>query len=409
MGRQDQSTRSTSHRKNRKPRSKPQRFFLFGLIFIVAALAISLLVIILNKENGLNIFHHDSPDFPEPIYSVMTGKEIEDATLNTSPTFCVQIPNGTDGGRPQVGLTEAAVVFEAIAEAGITRFAAVFQNPTSSAIGPVRSLRPYYLDWDTPFDCTVVHAGGSDEALYAINMGGHRDLDESLTYMWRETGTGRLWNNLFTSPADMLAFNQAKGYNTSNPKAFPRQNPDDVATLLRERNECAEAEANAADNASDNDADQSDACPAETLITDIRINFGNSTTFNTAYKYDAETNTYLRSYASGAAHEVYLCPADLTEPNTKTQCGSLIQVAPSVIVAMRVKESKMADNYHEQITTIGSGDVTIFQNGLAIQGTWSKASQSEQIVFRDTEGNEIRLTPGQVWVAAVPQYGSVKY
>ena len=96
---------------------------------------------------------------PEIIYSNFTGYEIADVTLNNSPTFCVQIPNGsTDGARPQAGLTEAGVVFEAIAETGITRFAAIFQlqdayatlpdgqktmMTTPGIIGPIRSLRPY--------------------------------------------------------------------------------------------------------------------------------------------------------------------------------------------------------------------------------------------------------------------------
>ena len=81
----------------------------------------------------------DSPlskaEFDEPPYSILTGLEVADASLNNSPVYCIQIPNGsTDGARPQAGLTDAAIVFEAIAEQGITRFAAIFQNPTVSCL-----------------------------------------------------------------------------------------------------------------------------------------------------------------------------------------------------------------------------------------------------------------------------------
>lgn len=334
-------------------------------------------------------------DYPSPVYSVMTGLEIADASLNSSPTFCVQIPNGsTDGARPQAGLTEAAVVFEAIAETGITRFAAIFQNPDTSVIGPVRSLRPYYLDWDTPFDCTVVHAGGSDEALAAIATGGQRDLDEDYSYMWREEGSNRLWNNLFTSPAKLAEFNQSKGYTSSSPQTFSRLSPNAAEQAATDLQNCL--------------ADAECETEQESAQT-ISINFGSYLNYNTRYSYDPVTNTYLRSYQTGDAHLVYHCPTDLTEPNTKSECGELVQVAPSAIAVMMVQEGTMADGYHEQISTINSGKAYIFQNGSIVEGTWQKSSQQSQIVFRNDFGEEISFTPGQLWIAAVPQFGSVDW
>ena len=160
-----QTTSKTKAKKERKPRTTGQKVFLWILILVLIFGAAGVGVFIYFAcfhNNTNNSVSSPSPDFPEPIYSSLTGEEISDASLNNSPTYCVQIPNGTDGGRPQAGLGQAAVIFEAIAERGITRFAAVFQNPTVGVIGPIRSLRSYYLDWDTPFDCTVVHAGGSD-------------------------------------------------------------------------------------------------------------------------------------------------------------------------------------------------------------------------------------------------------
>ena len=76
---------------------------------------------------------------------------------------------------------------------------------------------------------------------------------------------------------------------------------------------------------------------------------------------------------------------------------------------MVVQESKASDNYHEDITTIGSGKAYIFQNGTAIAGNWSKASVGDQIKFTDESGAEVALAPGQTFVTAVPEYGSVEY
>ena len=76
---------------------------------------------------------------------------------------------------------------------------------------------------------------------------------------------------------------------------------------------------------------------------------------------------------------------------------------------MVVKESRAADNYHKDITTVGSGDVYVFQNGTVLAGTWKKSSVAEQIKFTDKKGEEIKLAPGQTFVTAVPSYGNVEY
>jgi hypothetical protein len=127
------------------------------------------------------------------------------------------------------------------------------------------------------------------------------------------------------------------------------------------------------------------------------------------YSYDGVNNTYLRSYESGDAHNIYDCPAeDLGEKNPENVC-TLRQLAPSVVVAMMVEEKRAWDNYHEDITTIGSGKAFIFQNGGVTVGTWNKGSVGEQIKFFDESGAEIALAPGQTFVEAVPTYGSVEY
>ena len=165
----------------------------------------------------------------------------------------------------------------------------------------------------------------------------------------------------------------------------------------------------AAANPKEGDTDQ-EGKPIEAvpLVSDIAINFGNVATYNTIYKYNSETNSYARSYANGNDHLVYECPAGLDEPSTSA-CGEEIQIAPKVVIAMVVQESKASDNYHENITTHGSGTAYIFQNGEAIKCTWSKTDAKSQIEFKDADGNSIKLGTGQTWIAAVPQYGSVKY
>ena len=386
---------------------------------------ITIIIILLLAGIGVAIyfifFFHPNNDAPHTeqkqakIYSKLSGLEIKDESENSLPTYCVQIPNGADGARPQVGLDQAPVVFEAIAEAGITRFAAVFQNPTSKAIGPIRSLRSYYLDWDTPFDCTIVHAGGSTEAIEELASGNYRDLTESTEYMWRDESGYWAPNNLMTSPSLLDKFATSKGYRTSDPKVLPRLTPDDVTKILAEQAEEENKSSDEADKNSGSSDKSSDSKNTEKLAvvraSEIAVNFGTTSNFNTVYKYDKNSNTYLRSYASGEEHLIYSCAdTEKSTPAPKSDCGLAKQVAPSAVAVMMVDERLDSDGYHHVIQTIGTGVAYVFQNGTVVKGTWKKSSKTSQIEFRDSADNTVSFTPGQLWIAAVPNSGgSVKY
>lgn len=383
--------------------SKKKLFMIFGILGLVGGVSCLTAALLMPATTGFEAVFPElaSKDTSEVTYSDLTGLPLADSSLKTAPAYCIQTPNGMDGARPQAGINQAGVVFEAIAEAGITRFAAIYQNPTSAIIGPIRSLRIYYLKWDTPFDCTIVHAGGAPDAIQAVSRGGYKDLTENYTYMYRGTNGARRWNNLFTTSAYLAQMNADRNYGGSNIQGFTRMTPSDslkskVDNLAEEKLDIIKPSTGKTGN-----------LVAKTSA--IAVNFGGLPNFNVRYNYDLASNTYLRSYASGAAHEIYACPEeDLGEKNPENVC-TLTQLAPSVVAVMVVSEKRASDNYHEDITAIGSGDAYVFQNGTAIKGTWRKGADNEQIKFYDDGGIEISLAPGQTFVEAVPQYGSVEY
>lgn len=403
----DKSHLKKSGKSNKKPVEKSGKIFtILGIFCLAGGAAAGIFGAFLPSETGiLSVF----PELPSEklskdgldihYYSNLTGLELASEAEVVAPAYCIQTPNGMDGARPQAGLDEAGVVFEAIAESGITRFAAIYQNPASAIIGPIRSLRLYYLEWDAPFDCTIVHAGGAPDALQAVR--GYKDLTENYTYMYRGTNGNRRWNNLFTTSAYLAKMNADRGYGGSNIQGFARMTPADseksrIDTLVEEKLVIYAPSTG----------------KTSSLVAkapDIAVNFGGLANFNVRYNYDIKSNTYLRSYASGTAHDIYDCPAeDLGEKNPEDKC-TLKQLTPNVVVAMIVQERRASDNYHENITTTGSGEAYIFQNGIAIKGTWKKPTVGEQIKFYDVNGAEITLAPGQTFIEAVPQYGSVEY
>ena len=378
-------------------------FMIAGIIGIIGGLAMILGALFIPEKTlaGISFPTIPSEAASDKVYSKLTGEELASGAGINAPAYCIQTPNGTDGARPQAGLTQAGVVFEAIAEAGITRFAAIYQNPTSAVIGPIRSLRIYYLQWDTPFDCTIVHAGGSGDALAAVANGGYKDLTENYTYMYRGTYGSRLWNNLFTTSSYLAQFSNDSGYTTSDIKGFSRMTPEESSR--------ARVDASVAEKLVITEPATGDLSSINATVQNIALRFGGWASFNVNYAYDASTNSYKRGYESGIAHEVYECPAeDLGERNPEDVC-TLTQMSPNVVIAMVVQESKASDNYHEDIKAVGSGNVYIFQNGTAIKGEWVKGSAAEQIKFYDEDGDEIKLAPGQTFVEAIPSYGSIEY
>lgn len=390
-------------KKNKKSSKSWLVFLIVGLLGIFGGVACFLFILLAPKEEIAELSFPTIPSKEKSVryYSNLTGLEVESEADITAPAYCIQTPNGTDGGRPQSGLNEAGVIFEAIAEAGITRFAAIYQNPKTAVIGPIRSLRIYYLQWDTPFDCTIVHAGGAPDALAAVSGGGYKDLTENYAYMYRGTNSARRWNNLFTTSQNLARFSADSGYTTSNIKGFNRMTP--------EESERARIDANVTQKLVITEPTVNDTSELAAKVTNININFGGWATFNLNYQYNPQTNTYDRWYATGDEGSIYKCAdEDLGERDPEAVC-TLTQMSPAVVVGMVVQEKKQSDNYHEDITTVGSGDAYIFQNGNVIKGSWMKSSVEEQIKFFNEAGDEVKLAPGQTVIEAVPAYGGIEY
>lgn len=299
-----------------------------------------------------------APEPPQPApkyYSPLTGNLVADEAATKQAVTAAMIENSPDA-RPQSGIKDSGVVFEAIAEGGITRFMVIYQQEKPQLIGPVRSTRLYDVEWIAAFNASVAHVGGSAEALAEIRNGSYRDIDQFFNAGSYYRASDRYApHNVYTTSARLDALNTAKGYTSSTFTGFTRTDP----------------------------------APAEVPnATQVSITIS-SALYNSTYIYDKTTNTYARS--QGGA------------PHLDREAG---QITPTVIVAMRVNESTvLQDGYREVIPTIGSGAATIFQNGTATPVTWTKTSKASQITFTDAEGKDVPLVRGQTWIAAVKNNG----
>ena len=67
---------------------------------------------------------------------------------------------------------------------------------------------------------------------------------------------------------------------------------------------------------------------------------------------------------------------------------------------------KKAHLYHD---IVGTNKALIFQDGKVIEGTWTRTEVENMDVYKDTKGNEIEFTRGQIWVQLVPTENKVSY
>lgn len=72
--------------------------------------------------------------------------------------------NNLKAALPQQGNGQADIIYEVLAEGGITRMLAVYQDPSQlGLVGSVRSARQYYWEIAQGHEAVFIHAGGSPE------------------------------------------------------------------------------------------------------------------------------------------------------------------------------------------------------------------------------------------------------
>ena len=296
--------------------------------------------------------------------SKLDGAKHPASTANRNP-LAVMVENHPDA-RPHSGLDKASVVYEAIAEGGITRFMAVFGPNAPEKVGPVRSARTYYLDWALEYDAFYSHVGGNIDALDLIPQIGIKDLDQfkyGTKAYWREPQAGIATEHTMYTDLTKL-YDIAKDNDWDMKADFqPLLFKDDLAQDQR---------------------------PEAHTVT---VNFSTNT-YKVDWKYDPETNTYLREMAD-SPHKDAITGEQLTAKNVVVQ-----EVAREATIT-RINENGW------KMTTVGSGKAKIYLDGKEVEATWKKKSRDERTRFYNLDGQEIEFNPGVTWYEIVHSDTSV--
>jgi len=152
------------------------------------------------------------------IAAPLTGLPV-DKSLAGRTALGVIIENHPDA-RPQSGYNEADLVYETLAEGGITRTLAIYQSKDSKEIGPVRSARTYFVDWLSEVGGIFAHVGGNADALDMITQLNFPDLNQFAYGNYYRRSTDRYApHNVYTSSEKLYSAAKSAEYNLAKPPA----------------------------------------------------------------------------------------------------------------------------------------------------------------------------------------------
>ncbi|MBU2542587.1 DUF3048 domain-containing protein [Patescibacteria group bacterium] len=284
--------------------------------------------------------------------------------------IAIMIENHTDA-RPQSGLVDASVVYEVPVEANYTRFLAIYPSDVEiDKIGPVRSARPYYLDWLSEYgDAMYMHVGGSPDALDLIKQYNIFDVNEMTKgwYFWRSTDryaphntytSSELWNKALGDYEDYYLTTEYEGFSF---------------------NGTTEQHSN-----------------TSTLANEITVSFL-PPVYEASWKFSSSTGKYTRFQMEGTHRD---------EDGRKIKADT--------IIVQHVDYQVLDSIGRIAIDTIGKGEAEVFYDGLVFKGTWKKEDRFSRTRFYsasggDEAGEEIKLKPGKIWIEVVNGIGSLNF
>jgi len=297
---------------------------------------------------------------PEPAFAAPLTGMPRDTEAKRRPV-AVMI-NNLAPARPQSGLPHADVVWEVLAEGGITRLVAIFQSDEAydGDIGPIRSIRPYMIELAESYNAVIVHAGASNEAYGILQRQKKEHLDEitNAGAYFRRDKSRKAPHNLYSDLPNLRAGAEKREYAAD--VEIPAYRFLD---------------------------DKGDGAPAGgALEIDIRFQLKN---YIVTYRYDAEKRRYLR-FING-------------EPHTDLVSGE--QLAATNLAVLGASHKVLDKEGRIAIDLNAGGPAMLIRHGEAIECTWERDAGGVIRLMKD--GAELPFARGTVYYHIVPDPRSV--
>lgn len=357
--------------------------------------------------DGLAINPGEAKDQECPLNGAMYTKT-EQAVWVTRRPLVVMVENSPEA-RPHSGINRADIVYEAVAEGGVTRFMPIFlcdAARSSVVVAPVRSVRTYFIDWASEYGGTPLfgHVGGancSGEKLPNGNMGPCKTdpraqaIEQLVKYEWRYSTGNDL--DQFSVGAKAYIRNESRTGQSVATEHSVEGRTEKLWAVGAERG-WTNLDPEGVDWTKSfqpwkfkDDAAES----ARGAVAPIAHDFWDGyKQFDVRWDYDKTANVYKRSTGG--------------EPHYDQE--SKDQIWAKNVVVLFAKEIGPVDPLkHMLYATTGDGKALIFQDGNVIEGRWSKKSRLDRTIFTNAKGQEIQLNRGRIWISVIDTSSTVSY
>ncbi len=313
---------------------------------------------------------YDGPENP------LTGMPIEEKWVNARPV-AVMLNNLVEA-QPQQGQSQADIIYEVLAEGGITRMLGVYQTVDGvGTIGSVRSARTYYLELALGHDAVYLHAGGSPDAYEKIKAWGVTALDcVNGPYEGKAPGS-----NLFWRDSDRIRKNGKVHSVVTTGESILERFP---TYSFRQEHEA---------DYQYTQAFTDDGTPTGgTNASVVTVPYSNYKTG--VFTYDSQSKKYLVS--------------QYKKPYLDGNDGQQVAVT-NVLVLQTDCHPIKGDEAGRMSVDLASGGKGYYACGGKIEETtWSKAGRNSPFVYRTSDGAELVLGRGNSYVNVIPLSANVQ-
>jgi len=306
------------------------------------------------KEETMEPENNAEPAFTHPL----TGLACEKDLSGVRPVSIMV--NNIKASLPQEGIAQADILYECLAEGGITRLMAIITDYGDiTKIGSVRSARDYYIDYANGYDCIFFHAGGSTYAYDTMSARGtdHVDGVNGPAHLYSGTGTfirdpERL--KKYSSEHTLMIQNGAGIQNAIDYYKFRTEIKEDYTAPIQF-------------------APWGETVSGEKEAQEVSVILSNYQKVN--YTYDADSGVYLRFQYDGMPHTDSITGEQLSFTNVlllSADCGNIAG----------------DDKGRIWMETTGSSNGWYITNGTCTPITWKKDSHDSVMRYCYGKGRE---------------------
>lgn len=270
------------------------------------------------------------------------------------PVLVVKIDD-TTLAHPQDGLRDADVVYIEQVEGGLTRLAAVFSSKIPAVVGPVRSARISDIELLAQYGKVGFSYSGAQRKFLPV-------LAEANLFNLGATSYGP--NFYANDPARIAPY----------------------AMMLKAQDLLNEAATRGA---------------VPVVAKNMGWNFGDISSFATPLEsvhISWPASSYDAHWSDSEARWLLTHNGNLDTDPSGYQLGPKNIIIQIVSITDSIYKDKVG-GVTPLVATVGTGKCYILRDGTVTVGQWSRPDEASGTTFTDSAGEEILLTPGQIWFA----------